>query len=75
MPIPVEDSISMALLNLIGFDVVFFVPTGYRSVENNYTFTPFCEHQVGDYMYDLGIPDFSNIKRSILKDLIFGRGI
>ena len=74
-PIPVEDSISMALLNLIGFDVVFFVPTGYRSVENNYTFTPFCEHQVGDYMYDLGIPDFSTIKRSILKDLIFGRGI
>ncbi len=74
-PIPVEDSIAMALLSLIGFDVVFFVPTGYRSVENNYTFTPFCEHQTGDYMYDLGIPDFSTIKRSILKDLIFGRGI
>lgn len=74
-PIPVEDSIAMALLSLIGFDVVFFVPTGYRSVENNYTFTPFCEHQIGDYMYDLGIPDFSTIKRSILKDLIFGRGI
>ena len=74
-PIPVEDSIAIALLNLIGFDVVFFVPTGYRSVENNYTFTPFCEHQTGDYMYDLGIPDFSLIKRSILKDLIFGRGI
>lgn len=74
-PIPVEDSIAMALLNLIGFDIVFFVPTGYRSVENNYTFTPFCEHQIGDYVYDLSIPDFSTVKRSIIKDFIFGRGI
>lgn len=74
-PVPVEDSIAIALLNLIGFDVVLFVPTGYRSVENNYTFTPFCEHQTGDYMYDLSIPDFSTVKRSILKDIIFGRGI
>ena len=73
--IPVEDSIAMALLNLIGFDVVFFVPTGYRSVENNYNFTPFCEHQTGDYMYDLARPDFTAVKRSILKDIIFGRGI
>ncbi len=71
--IPVEDSIVMALLNLIGFDVLFFVPTGYRSVESNYTFTPFCEHQIGDYEYDLGIPDFNMLKRS-LKDMIFGRG-
>jgi len=74
-PAPVEDAIAMALLSLIGFDVVFFVPTGYRSVENNYTFTPFCDHQTGDYVYDLAIPDFSTVKRSILKDLIFGRGI
>ncbi|MBP1550526.1 MAG: hypothetical protein J6A05_11050, partial [Oscillospiraceae bacterium] len=74
-PVPVEDSIVIALLNLIGFDIVFFVPTGYRSVENNYTFTPFCEHQIGDYVYDLAIPDFTNVKRSILKDIIFGRGI
>ncbi len=74
-PVPVEDSIVIALLNLIGFDIVFFVPTGYRSVENNYTFIPFCEHQIGDYVYDLAIPDFSNVKRSILKDIIFGRGI
>ena len=31
--ISLEDSILTAFLNLVGFDVVFFVPTGYQSVE------------------------------------------
>ncbi len=66
---PPEDGIVMALLNLIGFDVVFFVPTGYRSIEGCYTFTPFCEHQIGDYEYDLTIPDFNMLKKSF-KDWI-----
>ena len=72
--IPREDSILTALLSMIGFDVLFFVPTGYRSVENNYTGKLFVEHQAGDYMYDLTVPDFNTVqnKRS-LKNLIFGR--
>lgn len=31
--ISLEDSILTAFLSLLGFDVVFFVPTGYQSVE------------------------------------------
>ena len=52
----------MTLLNYIGFDVVFFVPTGYMSVERYYAKVPFPEHQIGEYKYDLTMPDLSKIK-------------
>ena len=32
-----EDSIIVAFLNLIGFDILFFVPTGYQCVERHFT--------------------------------------
>lgn len=71
-----EDSIMMALFSLIGFDVVFFVPTGYRSVENNYTKKPFAEHCIGDYVYDLDVPDFSTFQtRRSIKELFFGKNV
>lgn len=56
---PIEDSVLIAFLNLAGFDIVFFVPTGYRIIEQNYTKNIISEHQVGEYMYDLVVP--SNI--------------
>lgn len=52
-----EDAILMAFLNLIGFDVVFFVPTGYQSVERHYTKSLMDEHQIGEYMYDVRVPN------------------
>jgi len=57
--ISLEDSILMALLHLMGFDVVFFVPTGYRSVEGHFQGGLLEEHQLGEYMYDLRVPDFA----------------
>ncbi|MBQ3969120.1 MAG: hypothetical protein II685_01395, partial [Clostridia bacterium] len=36
-PVTQEDAIIAAFLNLMGFDVVFFVPTGYQTVENYFT--------------------------------------
>nr|WP_027870907.1 YceG family protein [[Eubacterium] cellulosolvens] len=55
--ISLEDAIIVAFLNLVGFDIVFFVPTGYQSVENHYNKKIFEEHQIGEYVYDLQIPD------------------
>lgn len=52
-----EDSILAVFLNLIGFDVVFLVPTGYRSIEKYFVKEMLVEHQIGEYMYGLEVPD------------------
>ncbi len=76
--ISLEDSIIVAFLNLVGFDVVFFVPTGYQSVEKHFNTLTMEEHQIGDYVYDLNVPD---LRRFVVKkqptswrDRIFKRG-
>lgn len=51
-----EDSILVALLSIIGFDVALFVPTGYRVLERNYTRPFLLEHQAGEFLYDLTMP-------------------
>lgn len=74
--LPLEDSIMAAFLSLVGFDVVFFVPTGYRSVEKYFNVKMMEEHQIGEYVYDLQIPDFDTIPlntRSSWRDRIFKR--
>ncbi len=53
-----EESIIIAFLHLIGFDILLFTPTGYRVIENHYTQPFFVEHSIGDFMYDLKIPDY-----------------
>ena len=60
----IEDAILMAYLNLLGFDIVIYVPTGYNSVETYYTKHVMEEYQVGDYLYDLKIPNLKNRKKS-----------
>ena len=55
--ISLEDSILAAFLNLAGFDVVFFVPTGYQNVETHFRKNVLIEHQAGEYVYDLTVPD------------------
>lgn len=55
--ISLEDSILAAFLNLAGFDVVFFVPTGYQNVETHFQKNVLIEHQAGEYVYDLTVPD------------------
>ena len=53
--ISLEDSILAAFLSLVGFDVLFFVPTGYQCIEQHFT-RPFAsETQIGDYLYDLDV--------------------
>ena len=75
--ISLEDSILAAFLNLVGFDVLFFVPTGYQSVEKHFNRKLMEEHQIGDYIYDLQVPDFGRIPRNTRptwRDKFFKRG-
>ena len=75
--ISAQDSILTAFLSLIGFDVVFFVPTGYQTVENYFNKNILDEHQAGTYMYDLQVPDFKKVSsntRPSWRDKIFKRG-
>lgn len=72
-----EDSILMAFLNLLGFDIIFFVPTGYQTVERYYTRKLVEEHQIGEYLYDLTVPNLDAIPatpRNSWRDKIFKRG-
>lgn len=73
-----EDTIMAAFLNRIGFDIVFFVPTGYQVVENYFQVKMMEEHQIGEFVYDLPIPDFDRISsqdtRRTWREKIFRRG-
>ncbi len=74
--ISLEDTITLTLLNYIGFDVIFFVPTGYMCCEKYYANIPFTEHQTGEYKYDLKIPDFDKISTEQKKSFwggLFGK--
>ncbi len=77
-PITIEEAIIIEFLSLVGFDVAFFVPTGYQSVETHYTRPILEEHQAGDYVYDLQVPDFSKIQtnsRPKWRERLFRRGV
>ncbi len=75
--ISLEDSILTAFLSLAGFDVVFFVPTGYQCIEKYFNREIVEEHQAGEYLYDLQVPSFKaappNTRRS-WREIIFKRG-
>lgn len=76
--ISLEDSILAAFLNLAGFDVVFFVPTGYQNIEKYFNTRPMEEHQIGEYVYDLQVPNMALVSsntRPSWRDKIFRRGI
>ncbi len=73
--ISLEDSIVCAFLNLVGFDVIFFVPTGYRNVEKYFNKIVMEEHQIGEYKYDLTVPDLkSSNNRRFWQINFFKRG-
>ena len=73
-----EDSILAAYLNQIGFDILFFVPTGYQSIEKHFNGKLMEEHQIGEYQYDLRVPELKGLSlngaRSTWRDKIFKRG-
>jgi hypothetical protein len=62
-----EDSILVAYLNMLGFDIAMFIPTGYQGVERYFENSLFVEHQIGEYIYDLNVLDFKSVNKSIKK--------
>jgi hypothetical protein len=52
-----EDCVHAAFLNMIGFDVVIFTPTGNRDIETYIDARHFETHQIGEYMPGLSPPD------------------
>ena len=74
----VEESIVMAYLNAIGFDIIFFVPTGYRCVEKYFNGKIVEDHQIGQYLYDMSVPHLSAPSTgkkpfASLKNKLFGK--
>ncbi len=69
-----EDTILLTFLNLIGFDIVLFAPTGYQIIEQHLNDNYPVEHQIGEYMYDLQVPDFNTLSplksRSWLENIL-----
>ncbi|MCM1522984.1 MAG: YceG family protein [Ruminococcus sp.] len=57
--ISASDSALLAFLSLLGFDVLLYIPTGYRSAEKYYSAPVMEIHETGDYMFDMQIPDLS----------------
>lgn len=65
-----EDTVLTTYLSLLGFDVVFVVPTGYN-VLSYYSTTPMFKcHEFGNYKYDLRL---SEIDKTSLLDKMFRR--
>lgn len=57
----IEDCIYIAFLNLIGFDIAVFTPTGYRNIEKYITKDVFESYTIGEFIFDINI---SNLKSS-----------
>ena len=70
-----EESIMVCFLHLIGFDILFFVPTGYQCIEQHFNQQIINEYQIGDYIYDLPVPNFNEVNEGTLSSILkrFGR--
>lgn len=70
-----EESIMVYFLHLIGFDILFFVPTGYQCIEQHFNQQIINEYQIGDYIYDLPVPNFNDVNEGTLSSILkrFGR--
>ncbi|NDO47544.1 YceG family protein [Clostridium sp. MD294] len=74
-----EDAIYLLYLNLIGFDIVVFTPTGYRNIDKYISKKAFEEYEIGEYLFQMEIPERAKLERmaitteSGLFNRIFGR--
>ena len=56
-----QDAIMLTFLNRLGFDIVMFVPTGYQTIERYLEDNFPVEHEIGEYIYDLVVPDLDTL--------------
>ncbi len=76
-----EDAIYLLFLNLVGFDIVVFTPTGYRNIDKYISRNAFEEYEIGEYFFQLEVPERTKLERMAksittengLLNKIFGR--
>lgn len=56
-----EDSIVLAFLNLLGFDILLLTPTGYNNIEQKIYSKYFDTHKLETIKFDLALPDFNSL--------------
>lgn len=59
-----EDFIILAFLNLMGFDIVIFTPTGYNNIEQKIDEKYFDTHKLEDIKFNLELPDLKSIRKN-----------
>ncbi|WMJ79913.1 YceG family protein [Clostridium sp. MB40-C1] len=60
-----EDTIILAFLNLMGFDIVIFTPTGYNNIEQKIDDKYYDTHKLEDIKFDLQVPNnFKGIRKN-----------
>lgn len=64
-----EDAIMSSFLSYMGFDIIFFVPTGYQTVEKYFSKNIVDEHQLGDFIYDMKVPNLRVKSTSLLNSI------
>lgn len=52
-----QECILTAFLNLVGFDIAVFTPTGYRNLETHIRSDSFDTLTAGEFLYDLAVPE------------------
>ncbi|MCR5718855.1 MAG: YceG family protein [Oscillospiraceae bacterium] len=70
----VDDVIYFSFMSLMGFDILFFIPTGYQCFEQHLNQNFVEEHQIGEYQYELkppGLSAFPPDKRQKLREKLF----
>ena len=58
------DSIVLAFLNLMGFDITIFTPTGYNNIEQRVYENYYDIHKLEDVKFDLQIPNLNFIRKN-----------
>lgn len=69
-----EECILMAFLNLTGFDIAVFTPTGYRNLEKHLRPDSFDTLTAGEFRFDLTVPDLRRPSKGGWFGRIFGGG-
>lgn len=59
-----EDSIILAFLNLIGFDIAIFTPTGYNNIEARIYEEYYDIHKLEDIKFNLEMPNLNSIRKN-----------
>ena len=59
-----SDSIVVAFLSLMGFDIAIFTPTGYNNIEQKIHDTYYDTHKLENVNFDLQIPNLNSIRKN-----------